>query len=58
MWKELKCATMVRVNKQLRAFQDKEIPMTRFQITISGFKRGSESSLVVLSKITSADIVK
>jgi hypothetical protein len=49
---------MVRVNKQLRAFQDKEIPMTRFQITISGFKRGSESSLVVLSKITSADIVK
>jgi hypothetical protein len=45
--KELKCATMVRVNKQLRAFRDKEIPMTRFQITISGFKRGSESSLVV-----------
>ena len=45
-------------NKQLHPFQDKEIPMRRCQITISGFKRGCESSLVVLSKITNVDTVK
>lgn len=56
--KELKCGPIVHANKQLRAFRDKESPMTRFQITISGFKRGTENPLVVVNKITLVDITR